>query len=76
MYQAMWGFSAVTTTVVFGIYAVAVLLGLLSLSTLSDYVGRKPVLYVGWWGAWRLSSCRYRCGQISSRIQPSSERPR
>jgi Major Facilitator Superfamily len=45
-YQAMWGFSAVTTTVVFGIYAVAVLLGLLYLGRLSDHMRRKPVHYI------------------------------
>jgi MFS family permease len=43
-YQAEWGFTPITTTVVFGVYAVAVLSGLLVLGKLSDYVGRRPVL--------------------------------
>jgi MFS family permease len=46
VYQAEWGFSAITTTVVFGIYAVAVLGGLLTVGSLSDHVGRRPVLIV------------------------------
>ncbi|UXX97158.1 MFS transporter [Streptomyces sp. AD2-2] len=43
-YQAEWGFDPITTTVVFGVYAVAVLLGLLTMGKLSDHVGRRPVL--------------------------------
>jgi MFS family permease len=46
VYQAAWGFSAVTITIVFGIYALAVLATLLTLGSLSDYVGRRPVLLV------------------------------
>lgn len=44
VYQAAWGFSPITTTVVFGVYAIAVLVALLVVGTLSDHVGRKPVL--------------------------------
>jgi MFS family permease len=44
VYQAEWGFSPITTTVVFGIYALAVLSALLTLGKLSDHVGRRPVL--------------------------------
>jgi hypothetical protein len=44
VYQTAWGFSPVTITVVFGIYAVAVLATLLVVGSLSDYVGRRPVL--------------------------------
>jgi MFS family permease len=44
IYQQRWGFSPVTTTVVFGVYALAVLASLLTLGRLSDYVGRRPVL--------------------------------
>jgi len=44
LYQAHWGFSPITTTVVFGIYAVAVLAALLTVGSLSDHVGRRPVL--------------------------------
>ena len=43
-YQAAWHFSPITTTVVFGIYAVAVLAALLTVGSLSDHVGRRPVL--------------------------------
>ena len=44
IYQQRWGFSPVTTTVVFGVYALAVLASLLTLGRLSDYTGRRPVL--------------------------------
>ena len=44
VYQQRWGFSPVTTTIVFGVYALAVLVSLLTLGRLSDYVGRRPVL--------------------------------
>ncbi|HEY3480099.1 MAG TPA: MFS transporter, partial [Streptomyces sp.] len=44
VYQAEWGFNPITTTVVFGVYALAVLVGLLTLGKLSDHVGRRPVL--------------------------------
>jgi MFS family permease len=47
LYQAEWGFSPITTTVVFGVYAVAVLVGLLVLGRISDHVGRRPVLFAG-----------------------------
>jgi MFS family permease len=43
-YQAQWHFSPITTTVVFGIYALAVLASLLVLGKLSDFVGRRRVL--------------------------------
>lgn len=43
-YQAEWGFSAITITVIFAVYAVAVLLSLLVFGSLSDHVGRRPVL--------------------------------
>jgi predicted MFS family arabinose efflux permease len=44
VYQAEWGFTPITTTVVFGIYALAVLVALLTLGKVSDHVGRRPVL--------------------------------
>jgi predicted MFS family arabinose efflux permease len=44
VYQAGWGFSPITTTVVFGVYAVSVLAALLTLGKLSDFIGRRPVL--------------------------------
>jgi MFS family permease len=43
-YAQEWGFTPVTTTVIFGVYAVAVLASLLTLGRLSDYLGRRPVL--------------------------------
>ena len=44
VYQQHWGFSPITTTVVYGVYALTVLAALLTLGRLSDYVGRRPVL--------------------------------
>lgn len=46
VYQAAWGFSPVTVTVIFGIYALAVLATLLTMGSLSDHIGRRPVLIV------------------------------
>jgi MFS family permease len=46
-YQAAWGFSALTTTVVFGVYAIAFLAALLTAGRLSDHIGRRPVLLAG-----------------------------
>jgi uncharacterized protein (DUF427 family)/predicted MFS family arabinose efflux permease len=47
LYQAEWGFTPITTTVVFGIYALAVLVALLTLGKVSDHIGRRPVLLAG-----------------------------
>ena len=44
VYAAKWGFSPITTTVIFGVYALAVLSALLTVGSLSDHVGRRPVL--------------------------------
>jgi MFS family permease len=44
LYQAAWGFSPITVTVIFGVYAIAVLGTLLTLGSLSDHTGRRPVL--------------------------------
>ena len=46
LYQAQWGFSSTMLTLVFGIYAAAVLASLLVVGRLSDHVGRRPVLFV------------------------------
>lgn len=43
-YQAAWHFSPITTTVIFGIYALTVLAALLVVGSLSDHIGRRPVL--------------------------------
>jgi hypothetical protein len=44
VYQARWGFSATTLTIVFAVYAVALLLALVTVGALSDHVGRRPIL--------------------------------
>src|SRR5580692_13117441 len=44
IYQTQWHFTPITTTVVFGVYAMAVLAALLTLGKLSDHIGRRPVL--------------------------------
>lgn len=43
-YNQEWHGTALNTTVAFGIYALAVLVGLLSLAELAEHVGRRPVL--------------------------------
>jgi predicted MFS family arabinose efflux permease len=43
-YQHEWGFSPITTTVIWGVYAMAVLSALLVVGSLSDHIGRRPVL--------------------------------
>ena len=47
IYQAKWGFSDLMVTVIFGVYAVAVLFSLLVFGSLSDHLGRRPLLLVG-----------------------------
>lgn len=44
IYRAKWGFTPITITVVFAVYAFAVLIALLVVGKLSDHVGRRPVL--------------------------------
>jgi MFS family permease len=44
LYQSRWRFSSITVTVIFGVYALAVLGALLTIGSLSDHVGRRPVL--------------------------------
>lgn len=46
LYQAAWNITPIDVTVVFGIYALAVLSALLVTGSLSDHVGRRPVLIV------------------------------
>jgi MFS family permease len=45
-YQAKWGFSPITVTIIFGVYAVVFLAALLIVGALSDHVGRRPVVLV------------------------------
>lgn len=44
VYRAEWHFSAITLTSIFAVYALALLLTLLTVGGLSDFIGRKPVL--------------------------------
>jgi predicted MFS family arabinose efflux permease len=44
LYQQQWGFSPITVTLIFGIYAISVLAALLFVGRLSDHLGRRPVL--------------------------------
>jgi MFS family permease len=44
VYMAEWGLTPLMITVIFGIYALAVLLALLVAGRLSDHLGRRPVL--------------------------------
>jgi MFS family permease len=46
IYQAQWHFSAVIVTVIFAVYALAVLITLLLAGRASDQAGRRPVLAV------------------------------
>ena len=43
VYQRLWGLSAFTLTVVFAVYVAALLVSLLTVGSLSDRVGRRPV---------------------------------
>lgn len=44
VYQQLWGFSSFTLTVVFAVYVVALVGTLLTVGSLSDHIGRRPVL--------------------------------
>jgi MFS family permease len=50
-YQEAWGFSAITTTLIFGVYALMLLSMLLIAGRLSDYLGRRPLLIVSTLGS-------------------------
>ena len=43
VYQRLWGFSAFTLTLIFAVYVFALLAALLTIGSLSDRVGRRPV---------------------------------
>lgn len=44
VYQARWGFSASTLTAVFAVYVLFLLMTVLFFGSLSDHVGRRPVI--------------------------------
>ncbi|WP_160121093.1 MFS transporter [Rhodovarius lipocyclicus] len=44
LYQEAWGFSPLTLTLVFGIYALALLGALLTLGGIGDHIGRRPAI--------------------------------
>jgi MFS family permease len=44
VYQAQWGFSSTTLTMVFAVYVLGLLGSLLVVGALSDHIGRRPVL--------------------------------
>ncbi len=44
IYEANWHFPASMVTVAFGVYAIALLLTLLVIGSLSDHIGRQPLL--------------------------------
>lgn len=44
IYRESWRFSAATLTIIFAVYAVSLLLALLMLGSVSDHIGRRPVI--------------------------------
>ena len=46
LYQEAMGFSPATLTLIFGVYALSLLAALLTVGSLSDYLGRKPVIFI------------------------------
>ncbi|MFL5914951.1 MAG: MFS transporter [Gaiellaceae bacterium] len=47
IYQAQFGFSTTTLTLLFAVYVAVLLLTLLLFGSISDYVGRRPVMLAG-----------------------------
>lgn len=47
VYRELWGFSAFMLTVIFAVYVVALLAALLTVGSLSDHIGRRPVVVGG-----------------------------
>ena len=47
VYASSWHFSPTTLTEIFAVYAVALLVTLLTAGSLSDAVGRRPVIFLG-----------------------------
>ncbi|MDB5979736.1 MAG: transporter [Pseudomonas sp.] len=46
LYQQAWGFSSAMLTLIFAVYALSLLVALLTVGKLSDYLGRRPVILV------------------------------
>jgi MFS family permease len=46
VYQESWGFSAITLTSIFAVYAIALLATLVTAGSVSDHVGRRPALFL------------------------------
>jgi hypothetical protein len=46
LYQEHLQFSSATLTLIFGVYAISLLAALLTVGSLSDYLGRRPVIFV------------------------------
>ena len=44
VFQDEWGFSSITLTSVFAVYAIALLAALLVVGSISDHIGRRPTL--------------------------------
>lgn len=47
LYQESWALSPLTLTLIFSIYAITLLFSLLTVGSLSDYVGRRPMISAG-----------------------------
>lgn len=45
LYQEAWNLSHGTLTVIFAVYAITLLASLLTVGSLSDYIGRRPVMF-------------------------------
>lgn len=45
LYQEAWNLGHGTLTVIFAVYAITLLLSLLTVGSLSDYIGRRPVMF-------------------------------
>ena len=45
LYQQSWGFSSAILTLIFAVYALSLLGALLLVGSLSDYLGRRPVIF-------------------------------
>jgi len=45
VYQQAWGFSSALLTLIFAVYALSLLATLLVFGSLSDYLGRRPVIF-------------------------------